>query len=461
MSYLRPSDMVAVRPRLLRVFTLLIVGAFLLCNLITMVEVHAVQAKERLLIDKMLASVQLVSEIVRAVDRKRLYVDAHIFEKRGEAMADTERKIARIDAALAARAQKYEAIAMLPGEREAWQRLQQELAVTQPAIDKALALSRENRDLEAHAQMIPVESHFAAISQAANDLTHTNRDEIDRVVRRIRGEQRLALLLLGAITFGGTLFVVLTSEWMLRLLGQRDESIRLSALELEQRNRDLDAFAGRVAHDLRGPLTAIGLAATGLAERAPQERGAIGVLQRGVTRLESLIQDLLALSRVGAQAPGALSQARKVIGAVEEDLRPTVAKIGGRLELDVEPATVGCSEGLLRQVLWNLGENAVKYRRPDVPLELRIQGRDRGNGRYQFRVSDNGPGMSPAEANQAFEAFYRGEQARGSIPGTGLGLSIVKRVIEASRGTVALETTLGSGTTVIVTLPVAAGDRQG
>jgi signal transduction histidine kinase len=220
---------------------------------------------------------------------------------------------------------------------------------------------------------------------------------------------------------------------------------------LEDRNRELDAFAGRVAHDLRGPLTAINLAASDKWESANVVTSA--VFRRGVRQMESIIQDLLTLSRISAQVADATCETVNVSAFAEEDLRPNVDAAGGVLDLDVAPATVSCSEGLLRQVLWNLGENAVKYHRREVPLRIEIEGRVVSHD-YQFVVSDNGKGMTPLEVRRAFEPFFRGE-AEQDTPGTGLGLSIVKRVVEANHGSVACESVSGEGTTFKVRLPLA------
>jgi len=101
-------------------------------------------------------------------------------------------------------------------------------------------------------------------------------------------------------------------------------------------------------------------------------------------------------------------------------------------------------------VLWNLGENAIKYRRPDVAPELSIVGRTDAT-RYAISVSDNGVGMTSEDARHAFEPFYRSDRT-SSVPGTGLGLAIVRRIIEASGGSVSLSSEPGSGTTFVIML---------
>jgi len=226
--------------------------------------------------------------------------------------------------------------------------------------------------------------------------------------------------------------------------------MRQAAQQLEEQNRELDAFAGRVAHDLRGPLTAINLAA--IHQSVPHQERSSAIFRRAVKQMETIIQDLLMLSRVSTKTTET-SQAAAVIASAEEDLRPKVDAAGGILQIEAAAATVMCSEGLLRQIVWNLGENAVKYRRDGVQLNVEILGRILPHT-YELSVSDNGMGMSPSEAQHVFEAFFRAKQVR-STPGTGLGLSIVKRAVEASGGSVSIDSTLGQGTTFKIHLPLA------
>jgi len=177
------------------------------------------------------------------------------------------------------------------------------------------------------------------------------------------------------------------------------------------------------------------------------------VLQRAVTRMETMIRDLLTLSRVGGHAKGTTCEMTNVAAGAEEDLMPKVEAAGGTLRINVAPSVVSCNKGLLRQVLWNLGENAVKYRRTEVPLRIEIYGHAIA-GTYELIVSDNGSGMLPWVARQAFDPFFRGKDAE-LMPGTGLGLSVVKRVIDACGGTVSLDSEPGQGTAFTIHLPLA------
>jgi signal transduction histidine kinase len=143
----------------------------------------------------------------------------------------------------------------------------------------------------------------------------------------------------------------------------------------------------------------------------------------------------------------------KAAAEVWDDLAQRVESDGGTLRINVVPARVRASAGLLRQALSNLVDNAVKYRRPEVAVHVDLTGRPERQV-YELRVSDNGMGMAPDEAPKAFDAFYRAPASR-AVAGTGLGLAIVKRVIEASGGTISVNSQLGRGTTFIINLPIA------
>jgi signal transduction histidine kinase len=269
------------------------------------------------------------------------------------------------------------------------------------------------------------------------------------MVRTLQLRARTFLIaLMGAFT----IFVLSVARWVTRLISQRETRMREATRQLEEQNRELDAFAGRVAHDLRGPLTAINLAA--FDQDALRQERSSAVFRRGVQHMETIIRDLLMLSRVSAKTTGAKCQVAAVIASAEEDLRPKVEAAAGILRVEAADATVMCSEGLLRQIVWNLGENSVKYRREEVRLNVEIRGRILPHI-YELSMSDNGMGMPPSEAQHAFEEFFRGKQVQ-STPGTGLGLSIVKRAVEVSGGSVSIDSTVGRGTTFKIQLPLAA-----
>jgi signal transduction histidine kinase len=271
------------------------------------------------------------------------------------------------------------------------------------------------------------------------------------LVRFSSVRMRLALTLVGT-GLGALLVTWLLGRWASRQVARREEETLRQQEALEARNRELDAFAARVAHDLRGPLTSMTLATDRLRAHPPDEKRPLEILQRGLLQMESLVEDLLTLSRLDAQAGGHCDPAA-VVAALEDEFAPRLSEHQGRLRLTVTPADISCGEGLLRQVLANLLENAVKYRRPEVPPEVEVSGQAAGRG-YELSVSDNGLGMSEEDAARAFDPFYRSPETK-DLPGTGLGLSIVKRVAQASGGTIALRTRPGLGSTFTINLPLA------
>lgn len=415
-----------------------------LVQLFSYFKAREVQTNVDLIAENALSSIKLVERMGMNIQRQRILIDEHIIEQGIVRMDQLERDLAVTKDDYADLARRYEPLVTFRGERQAWRRLMDDVAAIERPIDAILAFSRQNADVEARAGMAAIELRFATVEHDVDDLVEINQAEGDRALATVRQIQHGVASFRSLLSVLAACATVVVGVWVTRLVSRREDQVRQYAEALEHQNRELDAFAGRVAHDLRGPLTTISLSASRLAQRLPPAEGATDVLRRGVKRMEMLIEDLLKLSRIDAQTPGMVSQTDRVAASVEEDLGPKVKDAAGLLRIEIEPAQVRCSEGLLREVLWNLGENAVKYRRPDVQLRLELVGRAAQQG-YEFRVSDNGAGMSAEEVRQAFDPFFRGEQARAT-PGTGLGLSIVKRIIEASGGTVAVESRVGTGT---------------
>jgi len=436
-------------PYLWWAFVLIIVGV--VCSgIVSIYEMRNTQTKVELIEDRALASIELVFNLSHDIDQWRRLFEDHIVETESAGMKRIEEELTKVEARMAATSRAYEPTITDDVERNAWQTLQAQIAALQPKAASVIDLSRKNLDDQARAVMKTLAPEFDAVDQNMGSLVRLNRVRADQEVSLIHALHRTSVIILALLTVALTAFALLVARFVTRLIRQRESQMREATTLLEERNRELDAFAGRVAHDLRGPLTAINLAA--FAKEATAEESA--VFRRSVSQMETIIQDLLTLSRISAQTTEGRCQTASVAASAEEDLRPKVDAVGGVLRIEAVDATVPCSEGLLRQVIWNLGENAVNYRRSGVRLEIEIRGRITQRT-YEFSVSDNGTGMSPLEVQHAFEPFFRGEQVR-STPGTGLGLSIVKRVVEATGGSISVESVPVRGTTFKIRLPLAA-----
>lgn len=439
-------------------FALVGAGA-LAITVFAMLQARRLEAGGRDIAGNMLASVRLLGRLDGQLQKRRILVDDHIFTTDAKEMAAVEARLTALDADVAATTRAFDAWADLPGERSVWQRTRADLAALDGPVARALALSRANRDIEARGEMEQVGAQWELVEQDLETMIAINdRGAMDSLARMSLIGRRLMLLLLG-LGLAGCAATVLTGRWASRQVAHREEEMLAHARALEARNRELDAFAGRVAHDVRGPLTTMKLAMAPLGTKLPAGDRSLDVLGRGIARMDALVEDLLALARVESQVAGRCDPAA-VVAEVEVDFASRFAAEKGALRVSVNHAQVSCSEGLLRQAVTNLLDNAVKYHRPETAPEVEISGAA-SNGSYDLKVSDNGIGMSAQETEQAAQPFYRSPRAQDR-PGTGLGLSIVSRVAEASGGKLSVQSNLGRGSTFVVRLPlITTGEVRG
>ncbi|HWP76265.1 MAG TPA: ATP-binding protein, partial [Methylomirabilota bacterium] len=244
--------------------------------------------------------------------------------------------------------------------------------------------------------------------------------------------------------------------------GERRERqlVQLRTAELTAVNQDLEAFSYSVSHDLRAPLRAVRGYVTILEEdfgaRLDGEpRRLLGVIQDRASRMEQLIEDLLAFARLGRQRLALTSvPLDDLVRESVEDLRP--ACDGREVTFNVEP--LGRVEGdpaLLKQVLVNLLGNAVKFTRTRHPAVVEVGRRAETVGAAAYYVRDNGVGFDRARAEKLFGVFQR-FHSPAEFEGTGVGLAIVQRVVERHGGRVWAESAPGEGATFYFTLPGAA-----
>lgn len=225
--------------------------------------------------------------------------------------------------------------------------------------------------------------------------------------------------------------------------------------QLESLRRD---FVANVSHELKTPLTTlkgcVETLADGAVEQPDQARHFLGMMDRQVVRLEAMVDDLLALSRIEHESErGGI---RLEVGPVHDVLARTVqtffdraANKGIRLVLDCPDALTAPMEAtLLEQAVGNLIDNAIKYSAEETTVT--VTGVKRGAG-VEIRVADQGIGMARQHLDRIFERFYRVDQARSRAQGgTGLGLAIVKHIVLAHHGSIAVESTPGRGSTFIL-----------
>jgi PAS domain S-box-containing protein len=233
-------------------------------------------------------------------------------------------------------------------------------------------------------------------------------------------------------------------------LRERGEALARSNAELEQ-------FAYVASHDLQEPLRMVA-SYTQLLQRRYQGKldeqadKYIHFAVDGAQRMQGLINDLLALSRVGTQGkPFAAVDVRAIVDRVLRWLGRAIEESGGRVEVGPLPAVMG-DAGQLEQLFQNLIANALKFRRPDVAPLVQVSA-EPGPGRgWTFAVRDNGIGFEQQFAEQIFVVFQR-LHTRSEYPGTGVGLAIVKKIVERHGGTIWAEGRPGEGATFHFTIP--------
>jgi signal transduction histidine kinase len=230
--------------------------------------------------------------------------------------------------------------------------------------------------------------------------------------------------------------------------------------ELRRSNRDLEQFAYVASHDLQEPLRKVASFTQLLAKRygdqlddRAQEYIAFAV--DGATRMQRLISDLLGFSRVG-RIGGEVSDVvlTEVLAEAIDDLREAIDAAGATVTAGPLP-TVRGERPLLVQLVTNLIGNAVKFRDPERPAEVRLDARQVGE-HWELRCSDNGIGIDPQYAERVFVIFQR-LHARDVYEGTGIGLAVCKRIVEYHGGDIWIEPGEQHGTTVAWTLPSAPG----
>ncbi len=236
---------------------------------------------------------------------------------------------------------------------------------------------------------------------------------------------------------------------------QRTAELARSNAELARSNAELQQFAYVASHDLQEPLRAVAGCVTLLRERCAvqlDERAAeyMDHAVDGAKRMQALINDLLAYSRVGTSGqPFGAVDCGAILDEALANLRLAVAESAARVTWGRLPTLVADASQLV-QVFQNLLSNAIKFR--DVrPPAVHVAAAP-ANGAWHFTVADNGIGMEPQYFERVFRVFQR-LHTRRAYPGTGIGLAICKKIIERHGGRIWVESTPGQGSTFHFTLP--------
>jgi light-regulated signal transduction histidine kinase (bacteriophytochrome) len=251
----------------------------------------------------------------------------------------------------------------------------------------------------------------------------------------------------------------------LALAEEIQEELRRQGQELERSNADLQQFAYVASHDLSEPLRKVSnfcqllerQYADQLDDRARQY---IYFAVDGAKRMQTLITDLLALSRVGRTTEEFVPvDLNEVFQRVLSSLGDRIAATGARVECRSALPTVPGDASLLESLVENLIGNAIKYRRDDLAPVV-ILSAERVEDDWAFSVADNGIGIDPKYAERIFAVFQR-LHLRDQYGGTGIGLALCRKIVEFHGGRIWLDPVQSEpgGATFRFTLPIEGGVR--
>ncbi|GAB6043417.1 sensor histidine kinase [Endothiovibrio diazotrophicus] len=316
--------------------------------------------------------------------------------------------------------------------------------------------------------------HFArTLSRPLAELTVTTRriSEGDLTIRLPSlGDDEIGIL---AARFNGMTARLAESDQALRRtigemeleIAQRkraEERLQRYTERLQRSNRELEEFAYVASHDLQEPLRKVRAFGERLQSRFGAQLGEqgqdyLGRMVRASERLQNLINDLLLYSRVSTRAKPfeaveLAALAAEVLAELGEE------REGLELQGDIgELPVVRADPSQMRQLLQNLIANAIKFRRPEVPLELRIRGGVRAEGeageQVWLCVADNGIGFEPQYGEQIFQVFQR-LHGRAEYEGSGVGLAICQKIVARHGGIITAEGRPGLGATFTATWPL-------
>lgn len=335
-------------------------------------------------------------------------------------------------------------------------------------------------------QRLTLESIGDLIEHSSIPFVVTERNTIalaNRAARRMLGphvigqdarvalRQPEAISLLGENRPGEAIVRGLVRRGDIWQISRRPIDERLAMLEFINQTAEADIsrahtdFVANASHELRTPLAAI----LGYVETLQEGDGEIdtpvakkflGIIEREAKRMQSLVSDLMSLSRVEAEKHDLPTERIDLAALVERAARDAagsqrIERL--RLELAAAPVVLGDLQQL-EQVVRNLVDNALKYGAADRPVSVVL---DLAQGDLaRIAVIDEGEGIAPEQIPHLTRRFYRTDPGRSRASGgTGLGLAIVKHIVERHRGRLDITSELGKGTRVVVRIPLAESEN--
>lgn len=398
-------------------------------------------------------SLHLIAQMRGAAQELRSTATEALLERfRGELRGgdDDAAKLAAAAGRLSRLGAAYEPLVSAGEEAEVWSALRDRELPSLAARAAALIERSHAGEVPRSDKVEGLMEHSARVDDLFQHLGRIAASQVQQSAEEIHASL-IRLLLLCA------LLLVLGGAGAALLLARSLSLIRRWGVAMDVRMAELDAFASRVAHDLRSPLQTISLSLARIGARAGDEptRSTAARAERGVARLNAMVSDLLEFARSGATPePGARADVAAVLEEVREELQPVAERAGVRLAPSAAPGVHAAASGMaVRAIVANLVENGIKYTREDGERLVAVAARAHGRA-VRIEVRDTGIGIPAARLATIFDPFVHARARRDSY---GLGLATVKRLVAAHGGTVAVESKEGEGTTFTVELPRAVG----
>ena len=430
---------------------LLAVAAFVVSTLIATAQLRDVSAQAEVISANAMPSVIALTTLRERLDELVTSLNGAVEAGRLE-LPSFDRTVAEIDAEAA----KYEARARPLQRQEEWHHAEGLALATVSGARRAREDLVAGRIVEGRARLdAVVRPAAAAAHRALWELVELHALEAEQLAHRIDRDRRSATALLIGLDAGCVVLAIALTAAALRTVARHTEL-------LEDRSRELELFASRVAHDVRGPLSPVALTLQRLRRDVAAEDPRAVMLDRATRalgRVTSLVDDLLAFARTGG-AIGAPGRAGLLAVATSTLDEASALAESGAIELRIDPESedvaLACPPGVLTSLLSNLVHNGIKYlggarERRVVVRAVRV------GDRARVEVEDTGPGLPPGAEDDVFEPYVRAD--RSGQPGLGLGLATVKRLVEGYGGSVGVRSRPW-GCTFWFELPVAIDRRD-
>ena len=337
-----------------------------------------------------------------------------------------------------------------------------------PNIERLLGIpwKEVRQDARVLAALHPKDSPDRDKNYLEGLLSGQQREWDDEYVHLETGERRwFHIVAMGSEVEGRTKHILVMSDRTADK--QVNQALSDAVAAAETANRAKSTFLSNMSHDIRTPMNAIiGFTTLALSNIDDKDRvkDYLTKTLASSNHLLSLINDVLDMSRIESGKLH-LEEVEVNLSDVLHDLKTIVSGqiYAKQLELymdamDVTDEDVYCDKTRLNQILLNLLSNAIKFTPAGGTVSVRVRqlaGQVRGCGQYEFRIKDNGIGMSPEFAKKIFEPFERERTSTVSrIQGTGLGMAITKNIVDMMGGTIEVQTAQGKGSEFIIRVPL-------